>query len=147
MAFVTRKFAPTGSIMNADKYSIPVAPGAVSSPQEPGQVPDRSSVPEHGTLPVPVPDEPVRSPLTQYGTSQEIMGVYDKAELDPTDPGRFVQAPPSHEEQRKAYAGRLRMPVRPTPGYALAEGTRMANDELAALSAEAAANQPLVPGE
>jgi hypothetical protein len=147
MAFVTRKFAPTGAIMNADTYYVPVAPGAVSSPQEPGQVPDRSSVPERGTLPVPVPNEPARRPLTQYGTSQEIMAVYDKEEMDPTDPRRFVQAPPSYEEQRTAFAGRLRTPMRPTAGYALSDGQRMANDELAALSAEAAANQPLVPGE
>ena len=146
MAFVTRKFAPTGSVMNADRYYIPVAPGAVSSPQEPGQVPDRSSVPERGTLPVPVPDEPVRRPLTEYGTAQEIMGVYDKDEMDPTDPARFVQAPPSYEELRKATPW-LRTPMRPEPGYALAEGQRMPSQEVAALADRAGTQQPVIPGE
>jgi len=146
MAFVTRKFAETGSVLNGDRYDSPVAPGAVGSPQVPGEVPDRSTVPGEGVLPVPVPDGPVRRPLTQYGTSEEIMGVYDKEELAPEDPARFVQAPPSYEEQRKANP-MLRTPVRPQPGYALAAGTRLASPKLAALAADAAAKAPLVPGE
>ncbi len=146
MAFVTRKFARPGPVMNADRYYIPVAPGAVTSPQIPGEVPDRSSVPEQGVLPVPVPDGDVRRPLVEYGTSQAIMGVYDKDDLAPEDPERFVQAPPSYEEQRKATPA-LRTPVRPQAGYALTAGTRLASQKLAELSAEAAANAPLVPGE
>jgi hypothetical protein len=146
MAFVTRKFAPTGTVMNADHYAVPVAPGAVTSPQAPGEVPDRSSVPEQGVLPVPVPDGEIRRPLAENGTSQRIMGVYDKGDLAPEDPARFVQAPPSYEEQRKA-TPLLRTPVRPQAGYAFTGGSRLASKQLAALSAEAIANTPLEPGE
>jgi len=146
MAFVTRKFAETGNVHNADRYYIPVAPGAVASPQEPGELPDRSSVPERGVLPVPPPAGEVRRPLTQYGTSEEIMDVYHKPELDPTDPARFVQAPPSYEEQRKANPALLK-PLRPQPGYALSGGTRIASPELAARAAQAAEELPLPPGE
>ena len=51
------------------------APGAVASPQMPGQVPDRSTVPGHFSTRVAPPSGPVRRPLTQYGTAQEIMHV------------------------------------------------------------------------
>lgn len=147
MAFVTRKFANTGKMVTEGRAFAPVAPGAVTSPQIPGQVPDKSSVPEHGVLPVPPPVGEVKRPATEAGTSQEIMGVFDSTELDITDPLRFEQAPPSHEEQRKAFAGTLRTPLRPQAGYALSEGIRMPSKELAALHAESQANKPFDPGE
>jgi hypothetical protein len=147
MAFVTRKFAHPGSgASTPGRFFAPMAPGAVDSPQEPGQVPDRSSVPEQGVLPVPIPEEGPRRPLTELGTSQHIMRVYDKDELDPTDPDRFVQAPVSYEERRKANP-LMRQPLRPLPGYALhVSGTRL-NEQLAALTAEANAEQPTEPGQ
>jgi hypothetical protein len=64
------------------------------------------------------------------------MGVYELATGEADDPGRFEQATATYEEVRKADPS-LRTPVRPTAGYALSDGTRIANPELAALSAEA----------
>jgi hypothetical protein len=147
MAFVTRKFAHPGSAgEGTGRFLAPMAPGAIDSPQEPGEVPDRSRIPEQGELPVGIPDEGARRPLTEYQTSQNIMNVYGKEELDPLDPQRFVQAPPSYEERRKA-TPTVRQPLRPLPGYALhVSGTRL-ESELAQLSAEADADQPVDPGQ
>ena len=53
----------------------PEAPGAVASPQIPGMTPDRSDLPGH--------DEPryaanrsPRRPISQYGTAEELWGIY-----------------------------------------------------------------------
>jgi len=136
MAFVTRRFAHAGKPMPSGRLFMPQAPGAVKSPQVPGEVPDRSTIPDEGVLPVPPPavQGESRRPLTQYGTAEEIMGVYDKKDV--SDPTRFEQTPPSPEEQRKAFGPMLRTPQRPTPGYALAGGTRMPNSRLAMLHAQ-----------
>jgi hypothetical protein len=136
MAFYVKKTAKPGEPVFAGQAPAPQAPGATRSPQIPGQVPDRSSVPEHGELPVPAPIGEVRRPLVEYGTSQRIMGVFENVDGDPTDPARFEQATVSYEEIRKAVPS-LRTPVRPTAGYALADGTRVSNAELEALSAGA----------
>jgi|GEM_PF-1741528 len=146
MAFITRRFARTGKALPSGRIFMPQAPGAVKSPQIPGEVPDRSTIPEEGVLPVPAATDLTR-PISQYGTAEEIMGVFDKKGFEETDPLRFEQTPPSYEEQRKAFAGALRTPLRPQPGYALAAGTRMPNARLAALQAESEANQPFDPGE
>lgn len=146
MAFVTRKFANAGELTTEGREFAPVAAGAVSSPQGPGQVPDRSTVPNRGVLPVPPSTGEVGRPATEEGSAQEIMGVFDSTELDILDPRRFEQAPPTYEEQRKASPS-LRQPLRPQPGYALSAGIRIPGKELAALSAEAQANQPTDPSE
>lgn len=141
MAFVTRKFAHPGSTLAPGRFFIPMAPGAVDSPQEPGQVPDRSDIPEQGNLPVEIPEEGPRRPLTEYKTSQHMMGVYTKEELDPLDPERFVQAPPSYEERRKALPNQG-LPLRPTPGFALSTaGTRL-RSQLAEIAEKAQADHP-----
>lgn len=96
------------------------APGARRSPQMPGQVPDRSGVPGHGHLPVQA-DPGAQRPLSEYGTAQEIVGVYAVDPNDPeqaTDPARFEQATASYEEVRKADPSLL-TPIRPAPGYDL----------------------------
>jgi hypothetical protein len=137
MAFVAKKAARPGDPINSKSDRMPpLAPGANRSPQVPGQVPDRSSVPDHGVLPVAMPTAEVRRPRAEYGTAQSIMGVYQAKDGNDTDPARFEQATASYEELRKANPA-LRTPVRPTAGYALADGTRIANAELAALSAGA----------
>ncbi len=95
-------------------------PGASHSPQMPGQVPDRSGVPGHGQLPVPLVDEPVR-PLSHLGTAQAIMHVFAVDPAQPgqaDDPARFEQATASYEELRKADPALL-TPIRPLPGYDL----------------------------
>lgn len=148
MAFVTRKFANVGQTDPSGRFFAPRTPGAIKSPQIPGEVPDRSHVPGEDALPVPASDGDVRRPIVEYGTAQHVMGVYDKRDLEVTDPKRFENdSEIAVEEMRKAYAGQLRTPLRPTAGYALAAGTRMPNDRLAALSAEAKDNAPFDPGE
>jgi hypothetical protein len=93
-------------------------------------------VPDHGELPVAMPEGDVRRPLVEYASAQRVMGVYAKWDGDPTDPARFEQATASYEELRKSEPA-LRTPSRPTPGYALAEGTRASHPDLVALAAEA----------
>lgn len=144
MAFVLKTSAKPGDAINPGRANSPVAPGAVSSPQIPGQVPDRSSITGEGVLPVPAAKGPSVRPVSELGTSQEIMGVYVPVGGNERDPSRFEQADASYEEVRKAFPG-LRTPTRPAAGYALAEGTRVANAELAALSIASTAE--VDPGE
>lgn len=121
MAFVLKKTARPGEPVGAGARRLPAAPGAVRSPQIPGQVPDRSSVPGEGELPVPLPVGEVRRPLAEDGTSQRIMNVF-AGEVD--DPARFEQATVSYEEARKGHPS-LRMPTHPQAGYTLADGTHL----------------------
>lgn len=90
-------------------------------------------MPDEGVLPVPPPAGEIRRPRSEYGTAQRIMGVYAATSGKEDDPARFEQTTASYEELRKANPA-LRTPVRPTAGYALTEGTRLANPELTALS-------------
>lgn len=139
MAFVLRKYAKTGDKVTEGRTFAPVSPGAVRSPQQPGQLPDVSTVPEHGILPVPIPEEGPRRPSTQYRTAQEILDVFDATGKDVLDPERFEQihvSPPSYEEQRKATPWR-RKPVRPQAGYALHTSGSRLSEQLNALAAEA----------
>lgn len=128
MAFVTRRLARPGDPIDPTRSVAPAAPGAVDSPQEPGQVPDRSTVPTQDQLPVP-PDSIERRPLTEYGTAQRIMHVYAAESGQEDDPARFEQATASYEEMRKAYPA-LEMPARPAPGYVLSAGDRLASEAL-----------------
>ncbi|MGH2531711.1 MAG: hypothetical protein ACRDJW_05335 [Thermomicrobiales bacterium] len=90
------------------------APGAYASPQEPGQVPDRSTVPGHHSLTVSKPRHVYR-PLTQYGTAEEIMKTF-RRHGNEIEPEQFEQATAAFEELRKALPADL-PPVRPVPGY------------------------------
>jgi hypothetical protein len=127
MAFVLKKYAKPGDPIRPGRVNSPVAPGAVSSPQVPGEVPDRSTIAGEGVLPVPLPVGPVQRPLTQYGTAEAIMGVYEPRGGNQMDKARFEMKPPSFEEVRKAIPS-FRTPIRPTAGYALSEGTRLILD-------------------
>ncbi len=102
------------------------APGAKASPQLPGQVPDRSTIPGQFTTHLTKPAG-VERPLSEYGTAQRIMGVYTPEEGHADDPARFEQATASYEELRKAYPAEL-PPQRPAPGYALATGNSGASE-------------------
>lgn len=141
MGFVLRRYAKTGDKVLQGRRFAPVAPGAIQSPQQPGQLPDVSSVPERGDLPVAIPEEGPRRPETQYSTAQEILDVFENTGKDVLDPERFVQAPPSYEETRKAYPW-IRKPARPTPGYALSVSGARLSEQLAALEAPA---EPIEP--
>ena len=90
------------------------APGAYASPQEPGQVPDRSTVPGHHSTRVPKPRHLYR-PLTQYGTAEEIMRTF-RRHGDEITPEQFEQATATFDELRKALPADL-PPFRPAPGY------------------------------
>ena len=128
MAFVRRKQARPGSASNAEIGVATPTPGAIESPQEPGQVPDRSSVPTQGQ--VPVPADPIgRRPLTEYGSAQRIMHVYAAAPGQEDDPARFEQATATYEEIRKAYPA-LRTVESASPGYVLSDGNRLASEAL-----------------
>jgi hypothetical protein len=109
----------------------PPAPGAISSPQMPGETPDHPSVPGHerGALP---PLASTRRPLTEYGTAQRLMRLFTPppgARLTAAD---WEQGPASFEELRKVDP-RLTPPWRPLTGYALGIGR-----ETAALPIDAA---------
>jgi hypothetical protein len=145
VAFFLKKKAEPGATISSERSFVPEAPGAVWSPQVPGQVPDRSTVPGEGVLPVPVPEVTPRRPLTEYGTAQRIMHVYAPKDGNDDDPARFEQAPVSYEELRKATPA-LRQPLRPHPGYALVDGTRLPSAAIAALQDPAALNE-IAPGE
>lgn len=145
MAFVLKRSARPGAALTAAKPLLPLAPGAVTSPQIPGQVPDRSSVPGENQLPVPAAVDGVHRPISERGTSQVIMGVYTPRNGNDEDPSRFEQATVSYEEARKGEPF-LRQPVRPSAGYALADGTRVSSPRLAALSDNALSSNK-DPGE
>jgi hypothetical protein len=118
-----RRPAQPGSPPPAPIRSVqgsPPAPGAVRSPQVPGQVPDRSGIPGHDRLPVPKATQP-RPPLTEFGTAQRIMRVFELAPDQADNPARWEQATASYEELRKADPSLL-SPFRPAPGFNLAEG-------------------------
>lgn len=136
MGFVLRKYAKTGDKVVDGRRFAPVAPGAVQSPQQPGQLPDVSSVPERDVLPVPIPVDGPRRPATQYHTAQEILRVWERSGKDVLDPERFVQAPPPYEETRKALPWQ-RKPVRPIPGFALSTNGSRLSEQLNALAAQA----------
>lgn len=136
MGFVLRKYAKTGDNVLEGRRFAPVAPGAIQSPQQPGQLPDVSSVPERGVLPVPIPEEGPRRPATQYKTAEDLLHVWESTGKDVLDPDRFVQALPSYEEIRKEHPWK-RKPVRPIPGYALSVSGSRLSEQLAALGAEA----------
>lgn len=95
----------------------PDSPGAVSSPQQPGQVPDRTSIPGQHVGRIEAPVE-ARRPLTELQTAQRIMGVFGAEPGQEREPARFEQATASFEEVRKADPAQW-PPVRPVPGYSL----------------------------
>lgn len=113
-------------IADHETPTSPVTPGGSVSPQVPGARPDRSNIPGHDQLPVP-PTPGVRRPLTQYGTAQEIMGVYAPKPGEAMEPARFEQATASWEEVRKAYPAQLPA-QRPGPGHALSRGEAIGSE-------------------
>ena len=141
MAFVLRRYAKTGEKVLQGRHLAPVTPGALQSPQQPGQLPDISTVPERGVLPVPIPEEGPRRPATQYKTAEDRLEVWERTGKDVLDGDRFEQfqiSPPSHEEQRHALPWK-RKPVRPVEGYALSVSGSRLSEQLAALEANAEA--------
>jgi hypothetical protein len=145
VGFVMPKKARPGSPIEAGRQPVTPAPGAVASPQFPGQVPDRSSVPGEGVLPVVLPATPPRRPLTEYGSAQRIMRVFEPRDGNDDDPERFEQGPISYEELRKANPS-LRMPLRPTAGYALSAGIRIPGKRADELNAPKPVAE-IAPGE
>lgn len=89
------------------------APGAMSAPHMPGMIPDRSTVPTHIGESIPAATVKVR-PLTQYGTAEELAGVFKRKRMDQLESTDFEQAPATFEEMRKADPADL-TPFRPGP--------------------------------
>ena len=141
-----RQHSPTdaeASQRNQDRDETPQAPespGAISSPQHPGEVPDRSTAPGQFATRVRRATS-VRRPLTEYGTAQAIMDVYAAPPGKELDPSRFEQATASYEELRKAYPAQL-PPDHPAPGYALEHGDATAS-EMQAIEAGPAPSAPM----
>lgn len=139
MGFVLRRYAKTGDKVLEGRRFAPVAPGATQSPQQPGQLPDVSTVPERGVLPVPIPEEGPRRPSTQFKTAEDRLNIWEATGKDVLDPERYEQfhvSPPSYEELRRALPWQ-RKPVRPIPGFALSTNGSRLSDQLAALEAGA----------
>ena len=88
-------------VSKTKKPKAPSAPGGLSSPQQPGKTPDRSSIPGHFSTRVSRPASKQR-PLTQYGSAEEIMHIYKRAPENEIKPESFEHAPASFEEMRKA---------------------------------------------
>ena len=127
-----RRVFSTAPTISAVPASDSERPARGRSPQMPGQVPDRSGVPGHGQLPI-AANPGAERPLSQFGTAEEIIGVYAVDPNDPehaTNPARFEQATASYEEMRKADPSLL-TPVRPKPGYDLAANPAIAAGEAA----------------
>jgi hypothetical protein len=98
-----------------DTPKSPPSPGAASSPQKPGMVPDRSSVPGHFSERVSRATGK-RRPLTQYGTAEELVRVFKQKAEEQIVSTDFEQAPASFEEERKAHLWQLPpdRPAQPT---------------------------------
>ena len=131
---------PPANAAPSDRAAAPEAPGAIASPQIPGQTPDRPSVPgyERGELP---PPASTLRPLTEYGSAQRMLRLFTPppgTELVPSD---WEQGPASFEELRKLDPA-LNTPERPLRGYGLGLGRQalaLAAAMPEALAAETAA--------
>ena len=93
--------------------NVTPAPGGMIAPHQPGMQPDRTRVPTHEGEPIPPAATKVR-PLTQYGTAEEMLGVFKQKPMDQLEPADFEQAPASSEEMRHATPALL-TPIRPGP--------------------------------
>ncbi len=89
-------------------------PGAMSSPQTPGATPNYTTIAGHIGEATPAATNKVR-PLSQYGSAEELAGVYKRKPMDQIEPADFEQADASSEELRKVDPANL-TPVRPLPG-------------------------------
>jgi hypothetical protein len=75
--------------------------------------PDRTTIPTHVDESIPPAAVKVR-PLTQYGTAEELIGVFRRKPMAQLEPSDFEQAPATAEEMRKANPADL-TPIRPLP--------------------------------
>jgi hypothetical protein len=125
-------------------FRSPDAPGAIVSPQRPGETPDRTDIEGQALSAAPPLAGPPLRPLTQYVTAQEIMDVFP-APSEEAEPAEFEQAPASFQEKRKAYPWQL-PPVRPTSVFALDQGVSAEPPALPAAEAAALAEVSGVEG-
>src|SRR5262245_22079953 len=97
------------------------APGAMTSPQQPGKVPDYVNIASLVGEPNLAATEKVR-PLSQYGSAESMAEVFSRFG-DAILPTEFEQADASNEEIRKENPANV-TPRRPRPplGTALPEG-------------------------
>jgi len=98
----------------------PRAPAATASPQRPGMTPDQPDLPgrSRGSLP---PLASNRRPLTEYGTAQQLIGVFTPKPGEAMQASDWEQGPSAMEELRKADPALL-TPIRPLGGVGLGIG-------------------------
>ncbi len=98
----------------------PQAPAATTSPQRPGMTPDEPDLPgrPRGSLP---PLASNRRPLTEYATTQRLLGMFTPAPGEEMEASDWEQGLSAFEEQRKADPALL-TPDRPLSGYGLGIG-------------------------
>ena len=116
MFVIREQFRVEGSIANmagSMTSRVVPAPGAMTSSSLPGMVPDRTTVPTHVDERVPAAASKER-PLSQYGTAEEMSGVFRRKPMDQLAAADFEQANASFEELRKADPADL-PPIRPLP--------------------------------
>jgi hypothetical protein len=97
------------------------APGAMTSPHQPGKIPDFVNIPGHVGAATPAATSKVR-PLSQYGSAEAKAEVFSRFG-DGIQPEQFEQAGASDEEVRKENPANV-TPRRPRPplGTALDAG-------------------------
>jgi hypothetical protein len=98
----------------------PRAPAATNSPQLPGMTPDQPALPgrSRGSLP---PLASNRRPLAEYGSAQQLLGLFMPAPGSQLQASDWEQGPSATEELRKADPALL-TPIRPLTGVGLGIG-------------------------
>jgi hypothetical protein len=92
--------------------NVTPAPGAMTSPQQPGKIPDYVNIASRVGEPTEAATSKYR-PISQYGSAESLAEVFSRFgdEITPTD---FEQADASNEELRKDDPAKL-TPRRPRP--------------------------------
>ncbi len=117
----------------------PPAPGGSHGSLAPGMAPDRSTVPGQFSERNAKATSVVR-PLTQYGTAQELAGVFHRVPADKMKSTDFEQADASFEEVRKSVVAEwpLERPVAAIAPLEPAETAETAGELAAQTAAQSA---------
>ena len=124
----------------------PQPPAATTSPQRPGMTPEQPDLPDRprGSLPPLVSN---RRPLTEYATSQRLLGILTPEPGEEMQASDWEQGASAMEELRKADPALL-TPNRPLGGHALGIGRSapaIAREALEAIGDASAATQEIPP--
>ena len=131
----------SGAHQPVSSQKLPPAPGGSRGSSAPGMTPDRSTIPGQFSERNAKATSVVR-PLSQYGTAEELSGVFRRVPADQMKSTDFEQADASFEEVRKAVVAEW-PPERPVAAIAPlepAETAATAGELAARLAAEAPAS-------